>query len=55
LGENDSIVPVSVGREFHRLIPGSKLIVYPGTGHTPQEEVAEESAQDVRAFLNVAP
>jgi pimeloyl-ACP methyl ester carboxylesterase len=29
-----------------------KLIVYPNTGHIPQEEVADESAEDLRAFLN---
>jgi pimeloyl-ACP methyl ester carboxylesterase len=50
-GEEDRIVPLDVGREFHRLIQGSKLIVYPKTGHIPQEEVADESAADVRAFL----
>ena len=37
------------------IIPGSKLIVYPGTGHIPQEEVAEKSAMDVRTFLAGAP
>ena len=33
-------------------IPGSKLITYPATGHIPMEEVADQSAADVRAFLS---
>jgi pimeloyl-ACP methyl ester carboxylesterase len=37
---------------LYAAIAGSRLIVYPKTGHVPQEEVADESAADVRAFLN---
>ena len=50
-GEQDHLIPVAAAREFHAAIPGSKLIVYPGTGHIPMEEVADQSAADVRAFL----
>jgi pimeloyl-ACP methyl ester carboxylesterase len=50
-GEEDRVVPLDVGREFHRLIQGSKLIVFPKTGHIPQEETPHESAAAVRAFL----
>jgi len=50
-GEQDGLIPVEAGREFHRQIPGSRLIIYPKTGHIPMEEVASESASDVRAFL----
>lgn len=32
-------------------IPGATLVVYPATGHLPQEEVPDQSAADVRAFL----
>ena len=32
-------------------IPGAQLILYPGVGHLPQEEIAELSAGDLRAFL----
>jgi pimeloyl-ACP methyl ester carboxylesterase len=51
-GEEDRVIPVDAGHEFHAAIPGSKLIVYPKTGHIPQEEVADTSAADVRAFLS---
>ena len=53
-GEQDHLIPVAAAYEFHRAIPGSKLIVYPATGHIPMEEVAQQSAADVRAFLSMA-
>lgn len=36
---------------FHRKIRRSVLRIYPNTGHWPQEENAEQSVKDVRAFL----
>jgi pimeloyl-ACP methyl ester carboxylesterase len=51
-GENDGLIPVVAAHEFHDAIPGSKLIIYPNTGHIPQEEVADQSAAAVRAFLS---
>jgi pimeloyl-ACP methyl ester carboxylesterase len=53
-GENDRTIPVEAAYAFHAAIAGSKLIVYPHTGHVPQEEVADESAADVRTFLSGA-
>ena len=50
-GEEDRTIPVEAAYAFHAAIAGSKLIVYPKTGHIPQEELADESAADVRAFL----
>jgi pimeloyl-ACP methyl ester carboxylesterase len=51
-GEDDRTIPVEAAYAFHAAIAGSKLIVYPNTGHIPQEEVADQSASDVRAFLS---
>jgi pimeloyl-ACP methyl ester carboxylesterase len=34
-----------------RTIRSARLIVYPATGHLPQEEMADKSAADVRTFL----
>jgi pimeloyl-ACP methyl ester carboxylesterase len=51
-GAQDHLIPVEAAQEFHTAIAGSKLIVYPNTGHIPQEEVADRSAADARAFLN---
>jgi pimeloyl-ACP methyl ester carboxylesterase len=51
-GEQDHLIPVEAAHKFNKAIPGSKLIVYPATGHIPMEEVPDESAKAVRAFLN---
>lgn len=53
-GDQDRLIPLQSGRDFEAAIPGSKLIIYEGVGHIPQEEVAERSAEDVRAFLEAA-
>jgi pimeloyl-ACP methyl ester carboxylesterase len=50
-GEQDRIVPVEAAHAFQSAIQHSRLIIYPNTGHLPQEEVPDESAADVRAFL----
>lgn len=50
-GEEDHLLPVSAGHAYAKAISGSKLIVYPATGHIPQEEMADQSASDVKAFL----
>src|SRR5436190_12382190 len=51
-GKDDRTIPVEAAYAFHAAIAGSKLVVYPNTGHVPQEEVADQSAADVRAFLS---
>jgi pimeloyl-ACP methyl ester carboxylesterase len=50
-GELDNLIPVENGKRFAAAIPGADLKLYPGVGHLPQEEVAELSASDLRAFL----
>lgn len=51
-GEQDHLIPVAAAHKFNAAIPGSKLFIYPATGHIPMEEVPDESANAVRAFLN---
>ena len=51
-GEQDGLIPVAVAHDWNKAVPGSTLIVYPRTGHIPMEEVAEQSAADVRTFLS---
>ena len=53
-GEEDRTIRVDVAYAFQAAIAGSTLIVYPNTGHIPQEEVPDRSAADVRAFLSGA-
>ncbi len=50
-GEGDQLIPVSTAHDWAKAVKGSKLILYPATGHIPMEEVADKSAADVRAFL----
>jgi pimeloyl-ACP methyl ester carboxylesterase len=50
-GEEDRLIPLEAGRRYAHAIRAAKLIVYPATGHLPQEEVPDKSAADVRNFL----
>ncbi|MEE4350962.1 MAG: alpha/beta hydrolase [Pacificimonas sp.] len=50
-GTEDTLIPVAVGEAFDERLPNSELIIYENVGHIPQEEMAERSAADVRAFL----
>jgi pimeloyl-ACP methyl ester carboxylesterase len=50
-GEQDALIPLAIAQDWHKAVPGSTLIVYPKTGHIPMEEVAAQSAGDVRTFL----
>jgi len=50
-GGDDSIFPPRYAERFHKDIPGSRVIVYDGVGHIPQEVVPEKIAADIQAFL----
>jgi len=50
-GNNDSITPPFVGKEFNNLIPNSELHIIDKCGHAPMMEVPEEFNQVLDAFL----
>lgn len=50
-GRDDSWTPLAMGETYKAGIARSELIVFDGVGHIPMEEVPEESAAAVRAFL----
>lgn len=50
-GERDARSPVEVGRDLHRAIPGSSLVVLPGVGHLCSVEGADQFNREVRSFL----
>lgn len=52
-GENDSWIPVSQGYLLEKAIKGSKMIVFPNTGHVPMEEIPTESVGAYLSFLGV--
>jgi 2-hydroxy-6-oxonona-2,4-dienedioate hydrolase len=50
-GNNDTITPPFVGKEFHRLIPNSELHFIDKCGHAPMMEVPDEFNQLLGKFL----
>ena len=50
-GADDPLFPVAQARRAHSLLPGSKLAVIEGAGHTPQAEKPEEFNKHLAAFL----
>jgi pimeloyl-ACP methyl ester carboxylesterase len=49
-GDKDQLIDISVADSF-ATIPILNKIIYPNVGHMPHTEVAEQSLNDVRAFL----
>ena len=55
-GERDRLIPPESGERFCADIRGSRLIVFPGLGHVPQEEDPVQTLAPVEAFLQeIAP
>ncbi len=54
-GRHDNLIPVAVADDWHRAVPGSKLIVYEDAGHIPMEDVPDRSAADVAEFVALTP
>jgi len=52
-GAQDHLVPPVNAQHFQHDIAGSRLVVFPGLGHVPQEEDAQASVVPVRAFLGM--
>ncbi len=50
-GSLDTLVPVAAAHVYDHQIIDSTLIVYEQIGHLPMEEIPQQSAADVRAFL----
>ena len=51
-GEADTVIPGEAGKALAAAIPGAQLILYPGVGHVPMEQIPAKSAADVRVFLS---
>ncbi len=50
-GVEDRWIPLADGRGFADDIPNSRLIVYPGVGHVPMEEIPGPTARAALTFL----
>ena len=53
-GADDKLVPIALAAEFAAAIPQAQSVIYPGVGHTPMEEIPEQSATDYQLFLAAA-
>ncbi|MET0233564.1 MAG: alpha/beta hydrolase [Kibdelosporangium sp.] len=51
VGRTDWITPVDRSEEIARLVPGSRLVIFEKSGHSPQIEEAEAWTTTVRDFL----
>jgi pimeloyl-ACP methyl ester carboxylesterase len=50
-GRQDKLIPAEAAELFKQAVPGAKAIIYDNGGHIIQEDLADQSAADVRAFL----
>jgi pimeloyl-ACP methyl ester carboxylesterase len=53
-GDADGVVGREEQHELLRRIPGARLVVYPGAGHTPRWEDPTRFARDLAAFVHRA-
>lgn len=54
-GDADALIPVADAHAFAAVIPGSRLITYPGVGHVPMEQIPDRSVADLKTFLSALP
>jgi len=54
-GEDDPLVPLRLGERLARDIPGARLEVIPGACHAPNEQVPEQVAERILAFVEGRP
>ncbi|MBS1372336.1 MAG: alpha/beta hydrolase [Lentisphaeria bacterium] len=50
-GAEDRIIPLDDADKFHDCLVNSRLVVFPECGHSPQEELPEETAAVIAEFL----
>jgi pimeloyl-ACP methyl ester carboxylesterase len=51
-GENDSVIPVSHARMAHAAMPGSRLEVFPKSGHFPFHDYPDRFVEVVERFID---
>lgn len=50
-GEKDQWIPLDFAYKFKKDIPNSKLIIFPGAGHVPMEEMPIPTADSTKIFI----
>jgi pimeloyl-ACP methyl ester carboxylesterase len=51
-GEHDSLIPVSHGHRTHAQVPGSRLEIFPESGHFPQLDEPERLVEVLTSFID---
>lgn len=54
-GQDDRLIPAADGEKFHKAIPDATLVLYPGVGHVPMEQIPERSVADLKSWLAAHP
>jgi pimeloyl-ACP methyl ester carboxylesterase len=54
-GTEDNLIPVSSAAWFKRQIPDAQVVIYPGIGHLPMEEIPDRSVADLKLWLAKLP
>ena len=54
-GERDLVIPVKHARAAHAVLPGSRLAIFPDSGHVPHEDEPERFAEVLADFIETVP
>lgn len=54
-GERDLVLPVKHARAAHEVLPGSRLEIFPDSGHVPHEDEPDRFAEVLSDFIQTAP
>ncbi len=54
-GERDLVIPVKHARAAHEVLPGSRLEIFPDSGHVPHEDEPDRFAEVLADFIETAP
>jgi pimeloyl-ACP methyl ester carboxylesterase len=54
-GEKDKLIPAADSKAIAAAIPGARIVTYPEGGHLPMEQLPDQSARDLDAFLKSLP
>ena len=54
-GKEDKLIPVTSAAWFKQRIPAAEVVIYPGIGHLPMEEIPDRSVADLKLWLAKLP
>ena len=54
-GKEDKLIPVTSAAWFKRQVPDAQVVIYPGVGHLPMEEIPDRSVADLKTWLAKLP